>query len=65
MHLELSKKEIIILDIASNYKPKDIMLSGEPYLIDYMESIDQTLSCFNKTILIEDHLHMWKYNKFY
>lgn len=61
----IAKKEIVIVDIASNYKPKDIMLSGEPYLIDYMETIDNTLNCFEKIIYIEGHVNIWKYKKIY
>ena len=28
--IQIAQKEIIIVDIASNYEPKEIMLSGEP-----------------------------------
>tara|TARA_B100000902_G_scaffold396083_1_gene456179 strand:- start:8229 stop:8876 length:648 start_codon:yes stop_codon:yes gene_type:complete len=59
--LKIAKREVIIVDIASNYKPKEIMLSGEPYLIDYMSTIDDTLSCFNKTVYIDEHVNIWKY----
>lgn len=62
---KIAKKEIVIVDIASNYKPKDIMLSGEPYLIDYMETIDNTLNCFEKINYIDGHVNIWKYKKFY
>ena len=62
--LKIAKREVIIVDIASNYKPKEIMLSGEPYLLDYISTIDNTLSCFNKTVYIDKHVNVWKYKKF-
>lgn len=61
---KIAKKEIIIVDIASNYEPKDIMLTGEPYLLDYLETIDNTLTCFEKEIYIDKHVNIWRYKKF-
>ena len=52
--MKIAKEELIIVDIASDYKPKDIMLSGEPYLLDYMSSIDITLQDFEKNSLLTD-----------
>ena len=49
-------------DIASNYKPKEIMLSGEPYLIDYLNNIDNFLKNFKKIIIVPDHVHLWELN---
>ena len=59
--IEIANEEVIIVDIASDYKPKDIMLSGEPYLLDYMSSIDKTLEDFEKTVYIDGHVNIWKY----
>ena len=59
--IRIAKQEVIIVDIASDYKPKDIMLSGEPYLLRYMSTIDDTLEKFNKTVYIDRHVHIWKY----
>jgi len=59
--LKIAKKEIIIVDLASNYEPKEIMLSGEPYLLDYLKTIDNTLSSFKKEIYIDKHVSIWRY----
>lgn len=59
--MKIAKEEVIIVDIASDYKPKEIMLSGEPYLLDYMSSIDITLQEFEKIVYIDGHVHIWKY----
>lgn len=57
-----SKKKVIIVDIASNYKPKKIMLSGEPYLLDYLNNIDYVLKDFKKNIIFPNHLSIWELN---
>ena len=60
--LKIAKKEILILDISSNYKPKKIMLSGEPYLEKYLLSIDKTMSKYRfcKTSYIKNHVDLWQ-----
>lgn len=60
--IEIAEKEVIIIDIASNYEPKQIMLSGEPYLLDYIDNIDKTLQDFTKTVYIDKHVNIWKYS---
>lgn len=59
--IDIAKKEVIIVDIASNYQPKKIMLDGEPYLLKYLDSIENTLSCFDKINYIDNHVAIWKY----
>ena len=62
----IAKKEFIIVDIAPDYKDKNppkIMLSGEPYLINYLNNINEITKDFKETILIPKHVHIWKYIK--
>lgn len=62
--LFLAKEEFIIVDIAPNYKnknPPKIMLSGEPYLLDYLNNIEFILHDFEETIYVPNHVHVWKY----
>ena len=62
--LYIAKEEFIIVDIAPNYKKKNpppIMLSGEPYLMDYLNNINDILYDFEETIVVPNHVHMWKY----
>ena len=64
--LFIAKKEFIIVDIAPNYKnkkPPKMMLNGEPYLIDYLNNIENILFDFEETIFIKNHVHIWKYKK--
>ncbi len=58
---KLAKKEVIIVDIASNYNDINyFMLKGEPYLLDYLNNIDDILKDFKKTIYIPNRVHIWK-----
>jgi len=56
----IAKEEIIIVDISPNYTPSNIMLSGEPYLLNYLDTIDNILKDFNKTSYIENRVCIWK-----
>ena len=53
--LIIAKEEFIIVDIAPNYKNKnqpEIMLKGEPYLINYLNTIEDILYDFEEIIYI-------------
>ena len=59
--IRVAKKEIVIVDISTNYKPSNMMLSGEPYVTEYLKNIDETLYNygFKKQILIKNHVDVW------
>lgn len=59
---KIANKEIVIVDISPDYKPSQIMLSGEPYLNNYLNNIKNILYDyeFKETILIPNHVHIWK-----
>lgn len=59
----VARKKIVIVDISTDYKPSRLMLSGEPYIKDYLADIDSTLCDFNKTNVIKGHIDMWVYEK--
>ena len=64
--LRIAQEEFIIVDIAPNYKnkkPPKLMLDGEPYLIDYLNNIQNILFDFEETIYIPNHVHIWRYKK--
>jgi len=62
--LMIAKEEFVIVDIAPNYKnknPPKIMLKGEPYLINYLNTINDILYDFEEIIYVPNHVHIWKY----
>ena len=60
--IRISKKQVIIVDISTNYKPSKLMLAGEPYILNYLDTIDEILKNFNKTTLIDNHVDSWIFN---
>ena len=62
--LRIANEEFIIVDISPNYKnkkPPQIMLEGEPYLIEYLNNIEKMLQDFEETVYVPNHVHVWKY----
>lgn len=59
----VAKKGIIIVDIATDYKPKEIMLSGEPYILKYLKTINDTMEKegFSKDTIVPSHAEMWEF----
>lgn len=60
--IRISTKQVIIVDISTNYKPSNLMLAGEPYILNYLDTIDTILDNFNKTTLIDNHVDCWTFN---
>ena len=57
-----AEHEIIIVDISSSYTPSKMMLSGEPYLLEYLSNIDEQMKKHNfvKTNYIDKHVDIWR-----
>jgi ubiquinone/menaquinone biosynthesis C-methylase UbiE len=56
--------KMLIVDIDTSYIPSESMLSGEPYVQDYLKNIDNdVLKVFPKSIkevYIEGHVRIWR-----
>lgn len=64
--LMIAREEFVIVDIAPDYKsgkPPEIMLRGEPYLLNYLDTIQDILHDFEETVYIPGHVHIWRYKK--
>ena len=61
---KISKHDIIIVDISPNYRPSKLMLSGEPYLLNYKATIHELLTQHQFTYLeyIPNHVGLWVYS---
>ena len=56
-------KTVWVMDINPNYKPSALMLSGEPYLLDYLENIESDIESTLSTkpsLLCEGRVVLWK-----
>ena len=61
---KITKHDIIIVDISPNYSPSKLMLSGEPYLLNYKATIQQLLTDhqFNYVEYIQNHVGLWTFS---
>ena len=60
---EFTKEKIIVVDISPYYKPNPMMLSGEPYIDDYLKNIQTELHNFDEEIIVKNHVHKWTFHK--
>ena len=60
----ITTDDILIIDISPNYKPSKIMLTGEPYLLNYKSTISDILKKHNFSYVeyIPNHVGFWYYN---
>jgi ubiquinone/menaquinone biosynthesis C-methylase UbiE len=61
---KITKHDILIVDISPNYSPSKLMLSGEPYLLNYKATIQDLLQKhqFNYLEYIPNHVGLWIYS---
>ena len=61
---KITKHDIIIVDINPNYTPSALMLSGEPYLLNYKSTIHNILTKHQFSYLeyIPNHVGLWYYS---
>lgn len=55
----IAREKILVVDISPNYSPSELMLTGEPYINDYLKNIRDDLSSFSEEIIIDKHVHTW------
>ena len=61
---KITKHDIIIMDIDPKYSPSVLMLSGEPYLLNYKNTIHKILTQhqFSYIEYIPNHVGLWYYS---
>ena len=61
---KITKHNIIIVDISPSYSPSKLMLSGEPYLLNYKATIAKLLEehKFNYLEYISNHVGVWTFS---
>ena len=61
---KITKHNIIIVDISPSYSPSKLMLSGEPYLLNYKATIAKLLEehQFNYLEYISNHVGLWTFS---
>ena len=56
---QYTKIGIFIMDISDTYTPSRSMISGEPFIKNYLEEINNDLKDFYKFNLIKDRVVIW------
>ena len=59
--MRVAKKNIIFVDITTEYRPNKVMLSGEPYIYNYLKNIDITMNKYNfkKVVKYNNRVNIW------
>ena len=62
--LRSSRKEVWVVDIDPSYRPSLLMLSGEPFIADYIRTIEATLqsvsgASVDKLEIVKGHVCAW------
>lgn len=60
--MRIASKKAVIVDIDPSYVPSKEMLSGEPYVLDYLTHIIHELDDWDDMCLIENHVRLWEIN---
>ena len=60
--MRVASRKAVVVDIDPSYVPGKEMLSGEPYVLDYLDHIDDELAEWDGMAFIEDHIRIWEIN---
>ncbi len=60
--IRLASKKAVIVDIDPSYVPGKEMLSGEPYILDYLTHIEDELIEWKGMSFLENHIRLWEIN---
>jgi len=66
--LRIARSKVLLVDIWPGFTPSPMMLSGEPYLLEYLEHIDDDVAASHEEMqwtlssvdVVDRHVRMWK-----
>lgn len=69
--LRLARQSVLVVDIWPGFEPNDMMLSGEPYVLDYLANIEDDVNVaadpsewvVTRVDVVEGHVRMWKFDR--
>lgn len=69
--LRLARDKVMVVDIWPGFEPNDMMLSGEPYVLDYLANIESDVEAsidrhqweVERVDVVEGHVRMWKFTR--
>jgi len=60
--MRIASRKAVIVDIDPSYVPGKEMMSGEPYVLDYLAHIDDELVDWAGMSFIAGHIRLWEIN---
>jgi len=69
--LRLARQSVLVVDIWPGFEPTPMMLSGEPYVLDYLSHIESDVEAtydadvwrLERVDLVDEHVTMWKLDR--
>ena len=69
--LRVAKDKVMIVDIWPGFQPTKMMLSGEPYVLDYLAHIEEDMDVsydptewsLERVDVVGEHVRMWKFER--
>jgi len=72
--LRIARQSVLVVDIWPGFEPSPMMLSGEPYVLDYLGNIDSDVDAVARSApsgqwrvtrvdLVDEHVTMWRLDR--
>jgi len=69
--LRLAREKVMVVDIWPGFAPNAMMLSGEPFVLDYLANIEGDVDAsydpmawsLERVDVVENHVRMWKFER--
>ena len=69
--LRLARDKVLVVDIWPGFEPTPMMLSGEPFVLDYLANIEEDVEAsydpkeweVTRVDVVEEHVRMWKFER--
>ena len=69
--LRIARKKVMIVDIWPGFEPTPMMLSGEPFVLDYLANIESDIDAtfdpqqweLSRVDVVDEHVRMWKFER--
>jgi len=67
--LRLARSKVLVVDIWPGFEPSPMMLSGEPFVLDYLANIEEDVDTsademqwdVSRIDVVPGHVRMWKF----
>ena len=66
----LARQSVLVVDIWPGFEPTPMMLSGEPYVLDYLQNVDDDIDesagpgwTVSRVELVPGHVRMWRLDR--